>query len=170
VELLLNSKSLGRKQNPVGDTKQRNQIRWDNIIYEDGKLEAVAYNNGKPVARHKIETTGKAVKLKATLEDNTWQADGTDLMHIRIEAIDSKGRRVPMAQDELKFEVEGDAKIVAVSNGDINSEELNVTKHRRLWNGSALVILRAGTTSGKVTLNVTSDTFKPLRVQNILMR
>ena len=170
VELLLNGKSLGRKQNPVGDTKQRNQIRWDNIIYEDGKLEAVAYNNGKPVARHKIETTGKAVKLKATLEDNTWQADGTDLMHIRIEAIDSKGRRVPMAQDELKFEVEGDAKIVAVSNGDINSEELNVTNHRRLWNGSALVILRAGTTSGKVTLNVTSDAFKPLRVQNILMR
>ena len=170
VELLLNGKSLGRKQNPIGNTKQRNQIRWDNIIYEDGKLEAVAYNNGKPVARHKIETTGKAVKLKATLEDNTWQADGTDLMHIRIEAIDSKGRRVPMAQDELKFEVEGDAKIVAVSNGDINSEELNVTNHRRLWNGSALVILRAGTTSGKVTLNVTSDTFKPLRVQNILMR
>ena len=170
MELRLNGKSLGRKQNPKNDTKQRNQIRWENITYEDGKLEAVAYNNGKPVARHQIETTGKAVKLKATLEDNTWQADGTDLMHIRIEAVDNKGRRVPMAQNELKFEVEGDAKIVAVSNGDINSEELNVTNHRRLWNGSALVILRAGTTPGKVTLNVTSDAFKPLRVQNILMR
>ena len=162
VELLLNGKSLGKKQNPKDDTKQRNQIRWDGIKYVDGKLEAVAYNNGKPVARHKIETTGKAVKLVVTPEDNQWKADGTDLMHIRIEAVDSKGRRVPMAQDELKFEVGGDAKIVAVSNGDINSEELNVTDHRRLWNGSALVILRAGKTPSKVTFKTTSEAYKTI--------
>jgi beta-galactosidase len=162
VELLLNGKSLGKKQNPKDDTKQRNQIRWDSIKYADGKLEAIAYNNGKPIARHKIETTGKAVKLVATPEDNQWKADGTDLMHIRIEAVDSKGRRVPMAQDELKFEVEGDAKIAAVSNGDINSEELNVTSHRRLWNGSALVILRAGKTPSKVTLKTTSGAYKTI--------
>ena len=162
VELLLNGKSLGKKLNPKDDTKQRNQIRWDSIKYADGKLEAIAYNNGKPIARHKIETTGKAVKLVATPEDNQWKADGTDLMHIRIEAVDSKGRRVPMAQDELKFEVEGDAKIAAVSNGDINSEELNVTSHRRLWNGSALVILRAGKTPSKVTLKTTSGAYKTI--------
>ena len=162
VELLLNGKSLGKKQNPKDDTKQRNQIRWDGIMYADGMLEAIAYNNGKPVARHKIETTGKAVKLVATPEDNQWKADGTDLMHIRIEAVDNKGRRVPMAQDELKFEVEGDAKIAAVSNGDINSEELNVTNHRRLWNGSALVILRAGKTPSKVTLKTTSEAYKTI--------
>jgi beta-galactosidase len=128
VELRLNGKSLGRKSNPKNDSKQRNQIRWDNITYEDGKLEAIAYNNAqsKVVARHTIETTGKTVRLKVTPEDTYWQADGTDLMHLRIEAVDSKGRRVPMAQDELKFEVEGDAKIVAVTNGDINSDELNV--------------------------------------------
>ena len=162
VELLLNGKSLGKKQNPKDDTKQRNQIRWDGIKYADGKLEAIAYNNGKPIARHKIETTGKAVKLVATPEDNQWKADGTDLMHIRIKAVDSKGRRVPMAQDELNFEVEGDAKIAAVSNGDINSEELNVTSHRRLWNGSALVILRAGKTPSKVTLKTTSGAYKTI--------
>ena len=162
VELLLNGKSLGKKQNPKDDTKQRNQIRWDGIKYADGMLEAIAYNNGKTVARHKIETTGKAVKLVATPEDNQWKANGTDLMHIRIEAVDNKGRRVPMAQDELKFEVEGDAKIAAVSNGDINSEELNVTSHRRLWNGSALVILRAGKTPSKVTLKTTSEAYKTI--------
>ena len=160
VELLLNGKSLGRKQNPKGDTKQRNQIKWDGITYADGRLVAVAYNGGKAVARHQIETVGKAVRLKATPEDATWKADGTDLMHIRIEAVDSKGRRVPMAQDELRFEVEGDAEIAAVSNGDINSEELNVTNHRRLYNGSALVILRAGQSPSKVTIKTSADGFK----------
>jgi beta-galactosidase len=162
VELRLNGKSLGRKQNPKGDPKHRNQIRWDGIKYADGKLLAIAYNNGKDVAHHQIETVGKAVRLSALPEDTSWQADGTDLMHVRIEAIDSKGRRVPMAQDELKFTVEGDAQIVAVSNGDINSEELNVTDHRRLYNGSALVILRAGKTPSKITLKTSSAAFKTI--------
>ena len=162
VELRLNGKSLGRKQNPKNDPKHRNQIRWDGIKYADGKLLAIAYNNGKDVAHHQIETVGKAVRLSALPEDTSWQADGTDLMHVRIEAIDSKGRRVPMAQDELKFTVEGDAQIVAVSNGDINSEELNVTDHRRLYNGSALVILRAGKTPSKITLKTSSAAFKTI--------
>ena len=163
VELRLNGKSLGKKQNPKGDSKQRNQIKWEGITYADGKLEAIAYNSGKAVARHQIETTGKAVSLRVTPEDSEWRADGTDLMHLRIEAVDNKGRRVPMAQDELKFEVEGDASIVAVSNGDINSDELNVTDHRRLWNGSALVILRAGKTASKITLKTSADGFKTVK-------
>jgi beta-galactosidase len=160
VELLLNGKRLGRKSNPVNDPKQRNQIRWNDIPYADGKLEAVAYNKGIVVARHKIETTGKAVRLIATPEDNTWQADGTDLMHVRIQAVDSKGRRVPMAQDELHFAVEGDATIAAVSNGDINSAELNAVDHRHLWNGSALVILRAGQSSSKIVLKTSANGYK----------
>ena len=160
VELLLNGKSLGRKTNPKTDPKQRNQIRWNDIPYADGRLEAVAYAAGKAVATHRIETTGKAVKLIATPEDSYWNADGTDLMHVRIHAVDSKGRRVPMAQDELRFAVEGDATIVAVSSGDHNSNELNVTDHRRLWNGSALVILRAGQSPSKVILRTSADGYK----------
>ena len=165
VELRLNGKSLGKKQNPKSDSKQRNQIKWEGITYADGKLEAIAYNSGKAVARHQIETTGKAVSLKVTPEDSEWKADGTDLMHLRIEAVDSKGRRVPMAQNELKFEVEGDACIVGVSNGDINSDELNVTDHRRLWNGSALVILRSGRTASKVTLKTSANGYKTVKTQ-----
>ena len=178
VELLLNGRSLGRKPNPVNDPKQRNQIRWEGIEYADGTLEALAYNYQKnansqkltansqkqtaPVALHAISTAGEAVKLRATAEDTEWLADGTDLMHIRIEAIDAKGRRVPMAQDDLQFDVEGDATIAAVSNGDINSEELNVTNHRRLYNGSALVILRSGRAPSKVVLKTSANKFKTL--------
>ncbi len=162
VELRLNGKSLGRKQNPKDDPKHRNQIKWDDITYADGNLLAIAYTDGRQVAQHKIETTGKAVRLRAQTEDAAWQADGTDLMHVRIEAIDRKARRVPMAQDELRFSVEGDARIVAVTNGDINSEELNVTDHRRLWNGSAMVILRAGKSPSSIILRTNSDNFKTL--------
>lgn len=159
VELLLNGKSLGKQKNS-SNPKQRNQISWKDIPYNEGRLEAVAYDNGKAVARHAIATTGKAVKLTVTTDNANWQADGQDLQHLRIIAIDSKGRRVNFANDELRFEVEGDAKIVAVTNGDITSDELNVTDHRRLWNGSAMVILRAGKTPSKITLKTFSDKYK----------
>ena len=167
VELLLNGKSIGKKKNPKDDPKQRNQIKWEHVKYAEGTLQAIAYNNGKVVARHKIETTGKAVKLIVTPDNSHWQADGMDLQHVRIEAVDKKGRRVSMAQDELTFSVEGDARIVAVTNGDNNSEELNVQDHRRLWNGSAMVILRSGQSPSKVQLRVTSPAFKTVVKQMI---
>ena len=161
VELLLNGKSLGRKENPK-DSKKRNKIEWPNVIYNSGKLQAVAYKNGKAVARHQLETTGKAVKLIAEPDNSNWKADGQDLQHIRITAVDAKGRRVLLAADELRFSVDGDAHIVAVSNGDITSDELNVTDHRRLWQGSAIVILRAGQSPSRITLHTTSQNFKPV--------
>lgn len=167
VELLLNGKSIGKKKNPKDDPKQRNQIKWEHVKYAEGTLQAIAYNNGKVVARHKIETTGKAVRLIVTPDNSKWQADGMDLQHVRIEAVDKKGRRVSMAQDELTFSVEGDARIVAVTNGDNNSEELNVQNHRRLWNGSAMVILRSGQSPSKVQLRVTSPAFKTVVKQMI---
>lgn len=167
VELLLNGKSIGKKKNPKDDPKQRNQIKWEHVKYAEGTLQAIAYNNGKVVARHKIETTGKAVRLIVTPDNSHWQADGMDLQHVRIEAVDKKGRRVSMAQDELTFSVEGDARIVAVTNGDNNSEELNVQDHRRLWNGSAMVILRSGQSPSKVQLKVTSPAFKTVVKQMI---
>ena len=162
VELMINGNSLGRKQNVKNDPKQRNQIKWNGIVYEEGKLEAIAYNDGKIVARHQTETTSKAVRLMATPDNAHWLADGTDLQHIRIEAVDSMGRRVPMAQDELRIEVSGDARIVAVTSGNHNSDELNVSNHRRLWNGSAMVILRSGKTPSSIKLKINTDTYKPL--------
>jgi len=162
VELRLNGKSLGRKKNPKDDPKHRNQIKWDGIKFAEGALLAIAYNNGKDVAHHQIQTTSKAVKLSALADNIEWKADGMDLMHVRVEAIDKKGWRVPMAQDKLFFEVEGDAQIVAVTNGDINSEELNVQNHRRLWNGSAMVILRAGRNPSKVILRTKANGFKTI--------
>ena len=171
VELFLNGKSLGVKKNS-NDPKLRARIKWDNIAYAPGTLVAVAKKNGKVVARHQIETTGEAVALKLVPDAENWHADGKDLMHVRIYAVDKKGRRVlnvkdAKAFDKLTFTVKGDANIVAVDNGNIASDELHIGKtqlektiQRNLFQGSALVILRAGKQNGKVELLVSSDKMK----------
>lgn len=163
VDLVLNGRVIASKENTL-NPRSRNKIKFDNIDYAPGYLEAVAYRNGKAVARHRIETTGEAKKLTLFPDAIEWQADGTDLMHVRVHAVDRKGRRVWDAQDELTFTVEGDARIVAVDNGNIYSHEAHVGNTRRLYDGSALVILRAGHTPGKVVLTVTDTTGKKVKV------
>ena len=165
VEVFVNGKSMGTKQNDKKNAKTRNQIRWENIPYANGYCEAVAKNNGKIVARHKIETTGDAVRLVAIPDNNQWRADGTDLQHIRVYAVDKKGRRVYHAQQQLTFSVSEGAEIVAVSSGDQKSDELNVTNKRRLYNGSALVILRAGRMPAKPVLTIEADGFKTIKTK-----
>ena len=165
VELVVNGKSLGRKANPTGDAKRRNQIRWDDVEYQPGKAVAIAYKGGREVARHQVETPGKAVKLVAVPDQDGWQADGLDLQHVRIYAVDSKGRRVYSAQHELQFGTEGAARIAAVSNGNIRSDELYCTDHIHLYNGSAMVILRAGRQPGSVVLTTRAEGLKPLKTK-----
>ena len=159
VELLLNGKSLGRKANPK-EAKLRNQIRWGEIAYKSGKLEAVAYKNGKPVARHALETTGKPVKILAEPDNTNWQANGMDLQHVRLTVVDSKGRRCLSYNDELDFSITGDASIVAVTNGDITPDEIATQPHVRLWQGQAMIILRSGRQASKITLTTKPKTFK----------
>ena len=162
VELLLNGKSLGRKANPIDNAKLRNQIRWGEIDYKPGKLEAVAYKNGKVIARHALETTSKPAKIIAEPDNAEWKADGMDLQHIKLTVVDGKGRRVYNYNDELQFSVTGDASIVAVTNGDISTDEIATQQHVRLWQGQAVVILRSGCQPSKVTLTTKPKTFKDI--------
>jgi beta-galactosidase len=153
VVLMENGKQIAEQRN-TNDPKMRNQLKFDRIVYHPGYLEAIAYKDGKRVASHRIETTGHVKRLRLTADTETWHADGQDLQHIRVTALDSKGRLVPDARQKLSFSVEGDARIVAVDNGDMISDEAHVATERSLFQGSALVILRAGKKAGKVTLCV----------------
>ena len=178
VEIIVNGRSLGRKQNDRTNPKVRNQVRWDKLTYEPGYIEAIARTGGKIVARHREEPAGPAVALrlipdlseaivkgKSVNSKSPWHADGLDLQHVTVEAVDKKGRVVPAANLDVHFAVEGGARLVAVSSGDHYSDELVCTDHRRLFLGRALAILRAGRTPATVTLTATADGLKPVRLK-----
>ena len=59
AELFLNGKSLGRKKKEHFEYR----LRWNDVIYEPGKLKVVAYKNGKKWATDVVQTTGPAAKL-----------------------------------------------------------------------------------------------------------
>ena len=159
IDLVVNGKVVASQEN-TKDPQKRNKLRFNNVEYQPGYIEAIAYNGGNKVATHRIETTTEAKKLVLTPDNETWKADGQDLMHIRITAVDSKNRRSWAANQKLEFSVEGDAEIVAVDNGNINSDELHVGNMRSLYNGSALVILRAGCKPSSIKFTVKGEGYK----------
>lgn len=166
VELRVNGKKIGRKSNNVKNAKERNRILWDHVPYHKGKVEAIAYIDGKEVARHNLTTHGKAKRLTATPDNNTWKSDGMDLQHVRIAAVDGKGLQDMKANHKLTFEVEGPAEIAGVINGDMKSDELSTGNTRSLYNGAASVILRSKKDeSGDVLLKVTADGMPALKLK-----
>lgn len=163
VELFVNGKSFGVQKNIIDNINRRNKIYWRNVPFgKGGNIMAIARNNGKEVARHKLETTGKATALKMEVENaDDWKADGMDLQYVKVYAVDSKGRVVPTAKGEVTFEVSGVAKLSAVDNGDHSTDKIFSEGERiTLYNGFAMAILRSKQIAGEVKINVSSKGLK----------
>lgn len=165
VELFVNGKSMGRRPNNIANAKERNRIRWNDIPYRKGKVQAVAYKDGRKVAVHAIETAGEAKALKVSSDNSGWKADGLDLQHVTVEAVDSRGRLVCDAESPVTFTVEGPAEIAGVVNGDMTSGELFTGNVRSLSQGAVSVILRSTDQPGEVVLTVAAPGFKSQKIR-----
>ncbi len=165
VELLVNGKSLGIQKNDTGNILKRNMIYWKNVPYGNGgNIVAIARTGGKEVARHRLETTGKAVALKLEAESEGWTADGMDLKYVKVYAVDSKGRKVPTAQADVTVKVSGEASLYAFDHGDHFSDALFSNDTQALHNGTALVIMRPTQNAGQVTLEAMGNGLKSAKM------
>lgn len=135
VEVFLNGRSCGRQK---GDIYEMN--RWQ-VLYEPGKLSAVGYRGGKVAKRFEVETTGAPVALKLTPDRPFMLGDGLDAQPVRVEALDARGRHVPLAQHQIVFQAEG-GDIIGLGNGDPNDISSEKGDTRALFNGLAQVIVQ----------------------------
>ncbi len=147
VELFLNGKSLGKKDMP-----RNGHLQWK-VKFEPGKLEAIAYKKGKKITA-KVETTNAAAEVVLTPYKTTLLADGKDATVINVSVVDKEGREVPDADNMIKFNLVGDAKIIGAGNGDPSSHEPDKCAdgawQRSLFNGKCQVIIQSGTKPGIV--------------------
>jgi len=162
VELRINGRRIGRKKsNTETDNRRRNVLIWENVKYERGYIEAIGYNQGKEVTRHKIESSGEAISLKIETENpNDWKADGLDLQYIKVYAVDECGRVVKDFEQPLSVSLEGEsAYILATDNGDHYTDliSLDTKNPKPMKDGFMQIILRSTKTKGVVTLIVKSE-------------
>ncbi|HEY0947402.1 MAG TPA: beta-galactosidase GalB [Opitutaceae bacterium] len=158
AELFLNGRSLGRKKK--GPYEYR--LRWDDVVYEPGVLEVVAYRRGQRWASDTQKTAGAPAALEATPDRATLQADGRDLAFVTVRIVDAAGNTAPRANDPLQFSVEGPGEIVATDNGDPTSFEPFQAPKRHAFNGLCLVIVRAKAgQEGKIVVTASAASLRP---------
>ena len=102
VELFLNGKSLGK-----GKQSYRYLFTFDDVPFEPGTLEAVASDG----SRYKLETVAEPYQLKLTAIENPegTKADGADMVLFQVEVLDKEGRRCPLDDRMVHFELWGEA-------------------------------------------------------------
>ncbi|HEV3331590.1 MAG TPA: beta-galactosidase GalB [Bryobacteraceae bacterium] len=156
VELLLNGKSLGRKKRfsepmelPVGVvvTPERKftskyRLLWQ-VPYQAGTLTAVAYKDGKPIARDERRTAGAPARVNLIPDRATIQADGDDVSFVTVRIEDKDGTLCPAADHLVRFQITGVGLIAGVDNGNPATVEPFHADYRKAFSGMALLIVRS---------------------------
>ncbi|HWA82008.1 MAG TPA: glycoside hydrolase family 2 TIM barrel-domain containing protein, partial [Fimbriimonadaceae bacterium] len=149
VELSLNGKSLGKKTVPAyGHTA------WS-VPYQPGWLVAVAYRDGKAIAREQIATAGVPAAIRLKTSTPKIDADREEVSPVEVEIVDAKGRVVPTASNLVSFKVSG-ASVVGVGNGDPSSHEPDEATKRHAFNGYCMALVGAATRPGRIVVTATS--------------
>ena len=159
VELYLNGAFLGvrRKTEPVS------HLMW-RVAYKPGTLRAVARQNGLVTTTAVVRTTGVPARVALAADRARIRADGEDLSFVTITVRDRRGLAVPTAQPLVRLRISGGARIVGVDNGDEISHTSFQAHQVRLFNGKAVVIVRAGRKKGTATLTAEGRGLAPATV------
>jgi beta-galactosidase len=150
VELVLNGKSLGSQPLPA-DASPRT---WS-VGFEPGMLQAIGRNKNEIVARQELKTAGKAAKITLSADHAEISPTWDSVAYVTVNVMDENGVVCPWAADEVAFKLNGPGRIIGVDNGDRTSHESYQSPQRRLYEGQAIVIVRA-TGAGPITLTVSA--------------
>lgn len=165
VELFLNGRSLGRKT-----MRDFRHLRWEQVAYEPGRLEAVGYRDGLVVARDVVETTGAPAAIKLMPDRARLFADGQDTVPVAVAVVDARGRVVPTADNKIFFEISGAGTNSGVGNGDPSCHEPNQANYRSAFKGYCMVLARAARTPGAMHLKASANGLREASVRLVVVR
>ncbi len=173
AELFLNGKSLGKKSKDLTRTLEKPdgvdfdlpdyywvvdkyRLRWEDVPYEPGALEVVAYKDGQEIGRDGVRTAGDVAALCATPEKDAFESDD-DLVYVAVNAVDENGVICPNAGNRFSVSVDGPAVIAGLGNGNPIDLDSFADNSHELFFGAATLILRSlpGTTAAETPVNVT---------------
>ncbi|MCI5839449.1 MAG: glycoside hydrolase family 2 TIM barrel-domain containing protein [Peptoniphilaceae bacterium] len=132
------------------------------VPYEDGVLEAFAYDeNGDLIndteGRKVVKTSKEPSKISIKSDRETINANGDDLAYITVDILDEDGNPVYNANNNIKFEIVGDGKLVGVDNGSSPDHQSYKDDNRNAFSGKVLAIVQSTKKSGEFTVKASSD-------------
>ncbi|MGD8868860.1 MAG: glycoside hydrolase family 2 TIM barrel-domain containing protein [Gemmatimonadales bacterium] len=181
VELYLNDRFIGEKR--LEFPRQGTSASWNNyerpqvfpttadlhlswdVPYEPGVLRAVGKRNGEVVATAEVRTAGPAAALRLSVDRSEIRSGIRDVAHVAVEVVDADGVVVPMSNDLVRFNVEGDAaRLLAVGNGDPTDHSSYQAGERRAFHGLLLAMIQSTDETGVVRVTVHAEGLEPASI------
>ena len=151
VRLFLNGKKIGEKR--VKKYKALFGVR-----YAPGTLVAVALDeSGKELSRTSLITGGRETFLRIKVDKTVLRANGQDLCFAEIEFVDKSGNIKPYIEQPIEIKALGSAAVLqGFGSALCKTDEVFTASRHNSYRGRALAVFRAGYTTGKVQVTVTS--------------
>jgi hypothetical protein len=162
VELRIN----GKKQ-PKGERFNTFVFTFKDVIFEPGRIDAIGYDSkGKQVASYTHETVGEPVALTMNVISHPegMRADGSDMVLIETETVDALGRRAPLDQSVINYNVDGPA----VWRGGIWEEDVPRYANKKelpVINGVHRVIVRSTLMPGVIRITASAKGMQQATVE-----
>ena len=153
AELFLNGKSLGVKKT---DRTNQYTATWT-VPYAPGELKVSGINGSKKIASATLRTAAETASVKLTPDRTAIKADGQDLSYITVELTDANGILNPLAENPVKFNIEGEGTIIAVGNANPMSLESYRLPQRKAWQGRCMVIVKSTGKPGEIKLTASAE-------------
>jgi beta-galactosidase len=134
-------------------------LTWT-VPYQPGTLKAVGTKDGKVVAEVEVATAGEPAAIGLSVDREAIAANRRDVAHVTVKILDAQGRAVPVADNEVAFEIQGEGKIIGLDNGNPVSHEDFKGSRRKAFNGMCLAIVQSTAKAGKIQLTATSPGLK----------
>jgi beta-galactosidase len=135
-------------------------LAWD-VPYEPGTLRAVGTKDGVPVVTMEVSTTGEPAAIRLSADRSEIGADRRDVAHITVEILDEQGRVVPMAENEIVFEVSGEGRLIGVDAGNPQSHDSYKVNRCKAFNGMCLAVVQSMAKAGAIRIAATAAGLRP---------
>jgi beta-galactosidase len=161
VALTLNDKLVGTRS--LSEARQ-GALMWQ-VPYEPGILRAVGRTDGKDACEFTLRTAGAAKRITLSPDAVRLTADGRDICHLAFQITDAGGVRVPDADHEVTFDVDGPAEIIGIENGDLSSLEDPKDHVHKAYQGQGLAILQSARQAGRVRVTARAEGLEAASVE-----
>jgi len=138
-------------------------LAWD-VPYEPGILKAVGIKDRKVIATTEVSTTGDPAAIDLSADRVIINADRRDVAHLTLQIVDGNGKVVPIADNDVTFELEGEGSLLGVDNGNPESHEDYKSDHRKAFNGLCLAIVQSNSKPGQIRVIASSPSLKSASV------
>lgn len=158
VELFVNGISQGVRQFDASQPLSRYRLVWQDVVYQPGEIEAVAYDaTGAEQLRTSVRTAGAPARIRLEVDRPELDADGVDLAYVTVRIEDKDGNLCPLAANAVSFAVAGAGQLRATANGDATCLVPFQSSQMPAFSGQLTAIVQAADEPGTIRVTASAE-------------